>query len=351
MIEYIFLLFILALILLAIVYLYLYYPQQSMPLGACVEIQTPDIDKYNNDCLHPCIRFIPEGFMGYNWWMIQSPYYGRNNKIENPILYYSKEATFPLNWECIGIIRDTPDKGFNSDPTLYYEDNKLWIFWRECFTPLCDNLTVSMATVGYSTLDGVNFSELKVFLTQKDENYDMEQCPILIKRNNKYLFYTVHYQYKPIRKSLGLAIWEGTSLEKPDFILKQTNSFDSTFTCDKYKQLRVARYLLFLPKPLKHDLWHFDLFEYKNKLYMFSVAEWGDNIMLSISDDYENFKTIRKPLVNSHYSEKYIGYRQYYYKPTAFIDNNILYLYYTSIGKDDKRKNQLFYTNSKLRFK
>lgn len=320
-----------------------------MPFGSPVKIKTPEYEKYHNDCLHPCVRYIPSGFLGYNWWMVQSPYYNRNNSIENPILYYSNDTTFPFKWECMGVIRDTPDKGFNSDPTLYYEDNKLWIFWRECFTPLCENLNVSMATVGYSTIDGVNFNELKVFLTQKDEHFDMEQCPILIKRNNKYLFYAVHHQYKPIRKCLGLAIWEGTSLESPDFKLKETKPFDSTFTCDKYKQLRIAKHLLFVPKPLKHQLWHFDLFEYRNKLYMFSVAEWGDNIILSISEDYGNFKTIRKPLVNTHYSEKYTGYRQYYYKPTGFIDNDILYLYYTSVGKENSKNNQLFFAQVKLK--
>jgi len=334
-----------------IFYCYLFYPKQSMPVGEFVEVISPDYKKYHNDCLHPCIRFIPSGFAGYNWWMIQSPYYNRNNKIENPILYYSKDKTFPLNWEFKSLICDTPIKGFNSDPSLFYEENKLWIFWRECLTPLCEKLKVSMATVGYSTVDGVNFSELKVYLTQKGKNYDMEQCPILIKRKNKYLFYAAYYQYEPVRKNLGLAIWEGNSLDKPDFSIKKTIPFESILTCDKFKQLRISNHFIFIPKPLKHDLWHFDLFEYKNKLYMFSVAEWGDNIMLSISDDYENFKTIAKPLVNTHYSEQYTGYRQYYYKPTGYIDNDILYLYYTSVGKDNTQNNELYFTKGKIKFK
>lgn len=337
------------LLLLILIYYYLFYPQQILPPGHNVEIQTPESQKYMNDCLHPCVRFIPEGFMGYNWWMVQSPYYARNNKLENPILYFSKDKIFPLKWECMGVICDTPLTGFNSDPTLFYENNKLWIFWRECDTPVCTELGVLRATVGFSTTDGVHFSPLQVYLTDNNPDKDTEQCPIVIKRNNNYFFYAVHYQYKPIRKSLGIAIWEGTSLEEPDFILKQTKPFESTFTCDKYKQLKVFKHFLFIPRPLKHELWHFDLFEYKNKLYMFSVAEWGDNIMLSISDDYENFTTTRRPLVNTHYSEKYIGYRQYYYKPTGYIENDTIYIYYTSVGKEDYRKNQLFFSSVKLR--
>ncbi|MDO9153197.1 MAG: hypothetical protein Q7U47_05735 [Paludibacter sp.] len=350
MIGYILLLIVAVLFPLVLVYFYLFYPKQTMPVGNPVEIKTPEQEKYKNDCLHPCVRYIPDGFADYNWWMVQSPYYGRDSKLENPILYYSKDKTFPLKWECLGIIRDTPLTGFNSDPTLFYEDNKLWIFWREYLTPLCEHLKVTKATVGFSTLDGIKFNPLQVYLTETESDMDREQCPILIKRNDKYLFYAVHYQYKPVRKSLGIVIWEGTSLEHPDFRLKETIKMKPVFICDKWKQLKIANKIFFLPKPLKHDLWHFDLFEYKNKLYIFSVAEWGDNIMLSVSEDYKSFKTIRKPLINAHFTEQHSGYRQYYYKPTGFIANDILYLYFTAIGKEDKNRNELFFTKAKLTF-
>lgn len=348
MIEYIFLLIIAALFLLVLVYFYLFYPKQTMPVGNPVEIKTPEPEKYQNDCLHPCIRFIPSGFAGYNWWMVQSPYYGKDSKLENPILYYSRDKTFPLKWECMGVIRDTPLTGFNSDPTLFYEDNKLWIFWREYLTPLCEHLKVSKATLGFSTLDGIKFSPLQVYLTETESDMDREQCPILIKRNDKYFFYAVHYQYKPVRKSLGIALWEGTSLEHPDFRLKEMINMQPVFTCDKWKQLKIANQYFYLPKPLKHDLWHFDLFEYDNKLYMFSVAEWGDNIMLSVSDDYINFKTIRKPLVNAHSTEQSIGYRQYYYKPTGYIEDNELYLYFTANDEIDRKRNKLYFSKGRI---
>jgi len=349
MVDFILLFLVIILFLFVFVYFYLFYPKQTMPVGIPVVIITPDYEKYRNDCLHPCVRFIPSGFAGYNWWMVQSPYYARNSKLENPILYNSKDKTFPLKWECLGVIRDTPLTGFNSDPTLFYENNKLWIFWREYLTPLCKDLNVSKATVGFSTLDGINFSTLQVYLTEKETNIDREQCPILIKLDNKYLFYAVHYQHKPIRKNIGLAIWEGTSLESPDFKLKDTVKIDAVYTVDKFKQLKIGKQLIFIPKPLKHDVWHFDLFEYNNRLYMFSVAEWGDNIMMSVSEDYRNFKTFRKPLINAHSSEKFYGRRQSFYKPTGYIVNDTLFLYYTTMAKDDKKRNELYVTNAKLK--
>jgi hypothetical protein len=325
-----------------IVYFYLYYPQQLMPPGKHIIITTPEYDKYKNDCLHPCIRYIPDGFLGYKWWMVQSPYYERNSKIENPILYFSNDLDSPQNWECVGVVRDTPLKGYNSDPNLFYEDNKLWVFWRECKTSLCDELNVAKVTVGCYTSDGVTYSPVQVYLTQESEYEDKEQCPILIKKGNKYFFYAVHYQYKPIRRSLGIVIWEGNSLERPDFIFKQNCKIKPVFTCDKWKQLKIAGHLFFFPKPLKHNIWHFDLFVFNDKLYMFSVDEWGDNIMMSVSSDSVNFKYNRIPLINSHYTEKFIDSRQYYYKPTGLLMKNNIILYYTSSFSSTVNSNCLF---------
>jgi len=115
-------------ILFFLLYFCLFYPQQSMPIGEEIEIKTPHEAKYHNDCLHPCVRYIPDGFAGANWWMVQSPYFNHDNKLENPILYYSNDSENPRNWNYTVVVSETPEKGFNSDPSLYYEDNKLWVF-------------------------------------------------------------------------------------------------------------------------------------------------------------------------------------------------------------------------------
>ena len=171
---------------------------------------------------------------------------------------------------------------------------------------------------------------------------DLVQCPIMIKHQDKYLFYAAWYQYGPEREGKGIAIWEGTSLSDPDFRLIDTVAFDEPYVCDKLYQLRIGKKLLFFPKPKKYDLWHFDLFEYNGTLYMVSVAEKDDNVMLSVSEDWIHFKTFRKPLINNHFSENYVGYRQYYYKPTAVVENDTLCLFYTANAKDDPNRNQLF---------
>lgn len=243
-----------------------------------------------------------------------------------------------------GLAEDTPIRGYNSDPYIYRDDTLLYIFWRECFTPLCDSIGVSYATVGVCTKDGIHFSPKKVYLKNQASTYDMEQCPILMKHDGKYWFYAAWYQYEPERKNKGVAIWMGTSLDEPNFVMTDTIAFDNLYVCDKKAEVRIFGKHFYLPWPKKYDLWHFDLFEYESKLYMVSCAGKDDNVMLSVSEDWKNFKTYQKPLVNNHYMQNYCGYRQYYYKPTAFVKDDTLHLFWTSNAKDDSNHNVLWHS-------
>lgn len=333
------------------IYCYLYYPQQSMPVGVPVSVETPEPEIYHNDCLHPCIRYDS---VSRFYHMAQSPYYGWNNKVENPIYYTSHNY---MQWNNGIVMEDTPIKGYNSDPCILLDGDSVLYVWRECGTPRCDSLGVVSATVGGVVRSG-KICDVKMYISNTSHDYDTQQCPILIKRNSggqcannhqdSVFVYAAWYQYDPERISNGVAIWRGNSITEPDFQLVDTLRMPTIYTVDKRAQLRMFDYIWYLPMPTKHDVWHFDLFEYKDKLYMVSVAEKGDNIMLSVSDDYRHFKHIRKPLVNNHYSENYTGYRQYFYKPTAFVKNDSLFVFYTANAKDDPNRNQLFVTKEKI---
>ena len=261
----------------------------------------------------------------------------RNSLLENPLLYCSDEKNFPLNWKFSSIVKDTPAIGFNSDPTIFYENNKLWVFWREYQTENCKEVNADIVTFGSYTIDGYNFSQSRPFLINIGTDEDKEQSPILIKRNGKYQFYTVDYRYFPQKGCNGIAIWEGDCLEQPNFIYKYTLKFSSVYTCDKYKQLKLFGTYLFIPKPLLNELWHFDLIEYNGLLLILWVSEWGDNIMLSYSFDYEKFNHLTLPLINSHVSQQF-----YLYKPTGSVVDNELCFYYTAVSKQSVNCNELF---------
>ena len=240
-----------------------------------------------------------------------------------------------------GVICNSHSYGYNSDPYLFRDDSLLYVFWRECGTPLCDSLCVKNATVGVCSHNGVNFSAPRVYLTNNSEISDVEQAPVLIKHNDKYLFYATWYQYAPMRRNKGIAIWSGTSLLNPDFHLTDTIPFTSTYTVDKVAQLSLFGTIFYLPKPHRFDLWHFDLFTQNHILYMVASEEKGDVVMLAESHDWKHFSTCRTPIINNHYMENYCGYRQYYYKPSAFIQGDTLHLFYTTADKSDNRRNRL----------
>ena len=310
-----------------VIWCILFYPQQIVSSADIVqlEVQTPDTAKYHNDCLHPCIRRMSDG----KYVMVQSPWFFYNDSVENPILYISDD---PSSWDKGIVVEGTPVKGYNSDPNVFVNGNRIYVFWREVDTPLCEQLGVHCATVGvYTDDEGKTFSEKKVYLTSADQGVDTEMCPILMKHGDVYRFYATWYETERTnRHNLGVAIWEGKSLDNPDFRLTKTVPFKTKLICDKYKQLKVFGHIFFVPIPHRFDLWHFDLFEKDGKLYMVASEEMGDVIMLAESEDWENFRLCRKPIVNAHYMENHVGYRQQYYKPSAIVQGSDVQVYYTT---------------------
>lgn len=331
-------------VLLGIVYSWLFYPRQVVRnTPQMVNVITPNDDvDYHNDCLHPCIRHYNANSESV-YLMVQSPWYNFNDSIENPLFYRSNDY---MLWQAGSVISRSPKHGYNSDPNVYTEDGKIYVIWREYDTPDCREIgCVTALFIKQSEDVGKSFSTKRLLLKNIVENFSVDtlMCPILLKHNGKYLIYATWYQFEPTKKNLGVAIWESTSLTEPNFKLKCLSPVKPVWTVDKWHQLSAFGTLLFFPLPYRYDLWHFDLFEYKGKVYMISCEDKTDNIMLGVSTDYIHFETKRIPLINAHHMEKSVLYRQRYYKPTAFIDNDILHLMYTSNAKDDYCQNVLWH--------
>lgn len=309
-----------------------FYPRQLMPVGVEVEIRTQESEKYHNDCLHPCVRKLSDS----TFVMVQTPFYGWNDcTIENPLLYESKDLR---HWCFNRLLADTPPFGYHSDPNIFVQDTDVYFLMRECLTPQCNELNTDKLIVGWN----INKNDTSNYVINTLKDGELTLCPILMRHNDLYYLYTVWYQFAPSRKCNGIAIWESRSLTPPDFHLIDTLPFDMPLVCDKYRQHRLFHHIFFIPSAKRYDLWHFDLFEYDGKLYMVSSAERDDNIMLSVSTDWKHFRTLKKPLINSHYSENHTNYRQYYYKPTAIVHNDSLFLFYTANKREDPKRNQLF---------
>ena len=330
----------LALLVLGIgIYVWLFYPQQLIDPKTIlpVEVTTPEPEKYHNDVLHPCIRKMSNG----KYVMVQSPWYHCQDGIENPILYISDD---PMHWNNGIVVEDTPAKGYNSDPTVFEENGRVYILWREVETPFCEANNTTIATVGVYTDDyGKSFSEKKIYIANDDIRIDTEMSPIVIKYKDKYRIYASWYQmWRKDRHNLGIAIWEGTSLENPDFKLCKKVPFKKKMICDKFKQIKLFGHYFFFPKPHKFDLWHFDLFEKAGNLYMVASEEDADVVMLAVSEDWENFRMIRKPLINSFCMQNIVDYRQKYYKSTVVVEDKNLRLFYTANPQEQYFTHKLY---------
>lgn len=285
-----------------------YTKYDAIELGIKINAPTPQIERYFNDLIHPCVRFIPEGFAGHKWWLVASPYIGFNRFLENPILYFgdsTDDSLPPINWIAVGVIEDTPKTGYNSDPNIFFNGEGLWIFWRENYTPDCITQKISRGTFGKYSLDGTTFKGKRLFATELTDSIDSEMCPIVFSIDGQIKLFGCHHKFPQKRRiPLGLTIWD-----LPD------NDFDNAFV----KTIDV------MPSYKKgFDFWHFDIFAYEDKYYCVASNEKGNEILLGQSNDGINYRFWDTPLLSSTGTRG----RSYFYKPSAMVYNGMFYLWY-----------------------
>ena len=317
--------------------------------GVACQIEDPTNEITHGDVIHPCVRYIEEGFEGHQWWMVYTPLYGWNDKLENPRLCYADapKGQAPTEWKYYCTIIDCPEKGYNSDPTLFYKEGKLYVFWRECHTPRVQEEGLGFATYGCMIQNKVVTYLNGPLLTSAVIGEDRQICPTIWEKDGRLFAYTLHLRFDPklllrlprkLKRAVykiikvttayglysrmlcrGVAIWEG-------------NSFDSAFKYRKTVKVdRVSR--LYNP-------WHMDLFAAKgdvdNRLYSIvqTNQEYAD-ICLAYSQDGEKFRIMLPPLI----SEKTV---KGLYKSTAQIVDGMFHMYYTAPDGADTSLHRLF---------
>ncbi len=345
-------------------FLYLCHRQPSVGLmhrGIPCLVEDPYANITHDDIVHPCVRYIEEGFEGHQWWMVYTPLYGGDDHMENPRLCYadSNNDMPPTRWKYYCIIKNQPESGYNSDPSLLYYRGELYVFWRECHTEATKKAGYDYATFGCIVHNGATTPLPEVLLlnvTSEDERtHDREVSPNFWSHNNKLKAFAMHqkfdpnfvfhipfnlgrflYRYRIFElsdalglynkiKNIGIAIWEGDSL------YKQFKYIDTT------KIKNVSR--LYQP-------WHMDIFqnaEEDTTLYaIIQTSQHFADICLGRCDDGLQFRLFKKPLLTS----RSIGLSGIY-KSTALIVGDNLYLYYTARDNQDLKLNKLFVTTAK----
>jgi hypothetical protein len=269
--------------------------------------------------------------------------------MENPILCrgISENNEPPLVWEFEMLFAKTPLTGYNSDPTMFFKEDKLYVYWRENDTPKTKKDGIYRGVYG-AIFDDENITYInKPILSELEKYVDREVSPTFLFLNKEWFCYAPHIRFKiknlifenkkintiiekllrilslleiySVQKSYGLAIW------------KQSNS--SIF---EYKKTVKFKNCNKLYKP-----WHCDFFEYENQLYiLLQTNQSNADICLGVSEDFENFTLHAKPLLTSKNISK-VGI----YKPTGGVYNGRLYLYYTAQDPEQRGWNRLYYTS------
>lgn len=312
-----------------------------------VELLDPEDSTYG-DIVHPCVRFIPEGFRGHRWWMVYTPYYGYNNKMENPRLCFGVEdsrngASAPQKWVMVEEIEEGKEVGYNSDPTMIYYDNSLYVYWRENFTERTTSIGNKRATFCKVYTEKGTESVSEPILTEPSQSSDKEMSPTFLAYNGNLYCYGVDYRFYsekwPQRgfvktiltiisklgfysqaKSNGIALWSGVTL-KSKFDYLETNCIQNVNKL--------------------HKPWHMDFFTFEEKIYavILSNNSRGD-ICLAVSNDGREFRMLKKPLLTN----KTLGCIEIY-KSTAIVVDKVFYLYYTVKNYDKPLLNQMYVTS------
>ena len=267
---------------------------------------------------HPSILYFPNKWNGYSHILATTPYPKANSRYENPCLYYAFDEEIPTVFipnPNNPIIPPPREKtAFNSDPCLYFENDRLYLLNRRCErTPGLREIEV------YYSDDGNNFSQLATVITEDAGNRELLSPSIIQYANTKRIYFlNGDAGIGKNGKCKGIDIYEGTSFEKTDFTHVKTGQFINS-------------------EETGIEPWHFDLLQFENKLYMIFCGRNRHqkgirnhmNTYLAVSEDYQNFYIFTTPLVKLLKT----------YRPTAYVDSKkILHLYFSVVGEVAKDK-------------
>ncbi len=297
-----------------------------------VKIPYPE---YRDDVLHPCIRYIEEGYCGHQWWMVMSPFYAENDAIENPILFYGdseSEKIPPLEWQFATVVKETPACGYNSDPMLYFDNGKLRVLWREFRTERTLKAGYNSAIYAI-TYDSDFRKQSEIFVCGESSATELSDLsPIIIKKGDEWALYTmyVHLEHSFFKRGIV----------KIARIFGKKGSAHKTIGLRFRKACSLTRFkevesIIF---PFDGNIegllpWHFDLIFYKNRWFMLLFCHGEQNIRLAELCE-KRIHVFSEPLLGKTVIDTY--------KPTGVVVDDNLYLYYTDrVNPEDTKQHLL----------
>lgn len=270
---------------------------------------------YGDWLIHPCVRYIPEGFAGHKWWMVCTPYPNFNSHYENPVLYYGdgNEEVPPLTWKFVAVVQPPYKNGYNADSNLFYDEEKLWITWKEAETPNTKTENGYKVIMG-CFYDGQTFSTPRVICKNPDDTNMYLASQVLLRVKDELKLFAVFtpnsYRLVPNNKKgeRHIAIF-GKDKDGIQF---------------QFEGVRRQFY------PKGFDFWHIDIFTYREKYYCLVTPESADRILLGESEDGIQYHFFKEPLLHANGKER----TPYMYKVSGLVENDMFHLFYPMRKKE-----------------
>lgn len=247
---------------------------------SCIGTHNNALLKFSTPCetglmTHPSVVSIPQGFSGYRYWMVGTPYDGIDDSIENPCIYTSHDGT---NWaippHATNPLAPTPQgDAHNSDPHLAFDGTALHLWYRRT--------NDGFDTILHATSsNGSQWSEFKhaLRLPQQKERI---LSPTICRWGARWFMYSVKFIRPGNRK-----IVQRREAENP------SGPWGAPIDCDV--NLPDGR----LP-------WHIDVCRTDSQFWMViadSTSNEGGDLFFATSKEGLSFDAARAPLLSRHSS-------------------------------------------------
>jgi hypothetical protein len=282
---------------------------------------------------HPDVEYFPEGFNGYKYWMVFTPYFGSvgsepaSQRFENPTVVVSNDgrnwvpppgiknplASAPSDAESFPENKKHPKMGFWSDPDWLFTGNELRLYYRGCFitaqalknrgaksqnNALKLKENAQRTIVRQTSSDGINWSPLEVAYTSnapytpKDDHL---LSPTFIMTDNE----TISYE---VELNTGKKNFKG---KEPSYIIRRTSKDGLNFSF--FSKSTIVNFTNTPWKSIntKYAPWHIHS-TYVDGYYFLCLAVGdvtqytADLLYLAYSKDGLNFEVLPKPLIEQN---------------------------------------------------
>ncbi len=299
------------------------YPGQNNPF------YIKDINAPNVGYCHPDVQYFPNGFNGYKYWMVFTPYFGTvgtqqdSKRYENPTIVVSNDG---LNWnppngvssplqktpsarESFAENKQDPKQGFWSDVDWTYENGKFSLYYRGSFIRAAALMNRGIKSqnnirklfknsqrtiVRQTSVDGISWTPLEAVYTSNTPYSPKDNhmiSPSFVYNGNGYVSFEVENNISPN--------FPGNDAS---YIIRRTSGNGLDFSY--FKQSKVVN---FINKPWAqvnstYAPWHIQA-TYVDGYYFLCIAAGdvkkytADALYLAFSKDGLNFKVFPKALV------------------------------------------------------